>query len=144
MNQSTSSISKMEMGFSSCDSGSVDNMLKNILSSMEQPPPSSSSSCPKDQILQNIKNLPASLIYTSSPYDVSLADENSGDEKSEPKMPLQHLRQYEQMMKQEMFETTSDDMEYLPPPPALQEDMGLGLGLEGLEGDEMVIKGKLG
>lgn len=131
------------MDFSPSDNGSIDQMLKNIASSMDQPPPpfSSSSGYSTEQILKNIRNLSNLHTfpeYTSSPSDVSLEDEKSEQEKVS-----QHLQRFQQTMKEsEMIETSSDDDEYRPPIPASEEDLGLGLGLEGE--DERDLKNTLG
>ena len=144
--------------FNSSDSGSTDQMLQNIASSMDQPPPPSNSS--DDSIAQIIlkimkaSTLPTSYEYISSPSDVSLVIDDPGQ-----KTAAQHLQQYQQMMDEhEILGGSSDDMEYQPSLPAIEDDLGSALGLGGADGldeggadgsdlgggDGLGLKGKLG
>jgi hypothetical protein len=114
-------------------------MLKNIMSSIHEPP-SSTSSCSTEQMLKNIQNssrVPGSPIYTSSPSDVSLWEDDIEDKK-----PVQ---QYHQMMREQgLDEESSDDNEYQPPLIGLEEDQERGLDIGSEEGEESDFKNKLG
>ena len=143
------STSKMDSDFCVSDSGSVCQMLQNITRSMDQPPPSTSSSCPTEQMFKNIRKAArvrtspvytsaSPPVYTSSPSDVSLLGEDP-----QQKEPHQHLKQFLQLVnRRETSGTSSDDIEYQPPLSVVEGHLGLALQIE--RRYEMDIKGKLG
>lgn len=147
----------------SSESGSTDEMMNNILSSIHQPPSSSSSSSssswPTDEILREIET--ASKLPESSSSDVRLSEEDGkesklpvssspdfslSEEDKKEKIPLPHLQQYHQLVRtQYLVLSSSEESEYEPPMPALEDRQLWDLNLGSEDGEEeRGLRDKLG
>ena len=137
----TALLSKMYSSSDSSNGGSTDRILKNILSSVDQPVPlssSSSTSMPStDRLLLNIERaclLPSTCPSESSPSDVSLSLGN----KERNNAPT-HLKEYQELVRlgePSKVEASSEEDDYQPPSPTSEVGQGDNLNLDLVEEGE--------